>query len=263
MRRSAAILTFAAVVARAVAPAAQPAAPAAPLRTATAADLAAGKRIFDSQCAWCHGTAGAGGNGPLLQRSTLQHATDDRTLIDIVRNGIPGTEMPSFAIALTERTAWQTAAYVRSLGRTAARAAPGNAQKGAALYESAGCAGCHIVAGSGRSVGPELTAIGALRGPSHLRESIVNPAATHPPGYLVVRAVTNAGQTIRGIRLNEDVFWIHIRDAGGAVHVLQKSDVSQLDRELEGTLMPSYSSRFSPAEVDDLVAYLASLRGRL
>jgi hypothetical protein len=43
--------------------------------------------------------------------------------------------------------------------------------------------------------------------------------------------------------------------------VWQKADLSALDRELEATLMPSYASRFSAAELDDLVAYLATLRG--
>ena len=100
-----------------------------------------------------------------------------------------------------------------------------------------------------------------MRGTSHLRESIVTPAAAHPPGYLVVRATTNAGREVRGIRINEDVFWVHIRDASGTAHVLQKSDLARLDRELEGTLMPSYASRLSASELDDLVGYLASLRG--
>src|SRR5262245_336387 len=242
--------------------AAQQAASVSPLRTAGAADIAEGKRIFESQCAWCHGTNGVGGTGPSLQSATLRHAANDKTLVDIVRTGIPGTDMPGFTTVLTERTAWQTAAYVRTLGRTATRAVTGDAKRGGALYQSAGCGACHVIAGRGTMLGPDLTSIGALRGASHLRESIVNPAATHPAGYLVVRATTNAGREIRGIRLNEDVFWIHIRDAGGTVHVLEKSDLAKLDRELDATLMPSYASRFSAAELDDLVAYLSTLRGQ-
>jgi cytochrome c oxidase cbb3-type subunit III len=232
-----------------------------PLRTASTADVAAGKQVFDAQCGWCHGVNGTGGTGPSLQRATLRHSANDKSLVDIVRNGIPGTEMPSFAIALTDHKAWQAAAYVRSLGRVAARPLAGDARRGAALYESSGCASCHVVAGRGSVLGPELTAIGALRGPTHLRDSLVNPAATHPPGYLVVRAVTKNGTELRGIRLGEDVFWIHIRDASGKVHVLEKPELSRLDRELEATLMPAYGSRFSATELDDLIAYLASLRG--
>jgi cytochrome c oxidase cbb3-type subunit III len=245
-----------------IAAAAQPATPTTPaLRTATSADTAAGKQVFDAQCAWCHGADGTGGTGPVLQRATLKHATTDRSLVEIVRGGIPGTEMPSFASALTERGAWQTAAYVRSLGRVAARPLPGDARRGAAVYESTGCASCHVVAGRGGVLGPELTAIGGLRGPTHLRDSLVTPAIAHPPGYLVVRAVTNNGAEIRGIRLGEDVFWVHIRDASGKVHVLEKSELSRLDRELDATLMPAYGSRLSATELDDLIAYLASLRG--
>jgi putative heme-binding domain-containing protein len=167
--------------------------------------------------------------------------------------------MPSFR--LTERETRQTATYVFSLSRSIARPGPGNPERGAAIYESSGCGSCHVVDGRGGILGPELTAIGGRRGSVYLREAIVKPAASHPTGYLVVRAVQNSGPEIRGIRVNEDVFWIQIRDAGGNVHSLQKSELARVDRELEGTLMPSYESRLSAAQLDDLVAYLATLRG--
>lgn len=241
-------------------PATPIAAQAAPLATASASDVAAGRRIFDAQCAWCHGAEGAGGAGPGLQRARLQHAADDRALVQIVRQGVPGTEMPGFALSLTETTAWQTAAYVRSLGRTKPAAVPGDARRGAELYESAGCAACHVVSGRGGVLGPELTAIGALRGAGHLRESLVKPEAAHPPAYLVVRAVTQAGEETRGVRVNEDVFWVHVRDAGGILHTFEKAGLLRLERELTGTLMPSYA-QLPARELDDLVAYLANLRG--
>jgi putative heme-binding domain-containing protein len=231
------------------------------LAAASAGDVAAGQKIFDAQCAWCHGAGGTGGTGPNLHRATLRHAENDAALVQIVRAGIPGTEMPSFAIALTDRMARQTAAYVRSLGRTRARPLPGNAQQGAALYQSSGCAACHILSGRGGALGPELTRIGALRGAPYLRDALVAPAATHPPGYLVVRAVTSEGREIRGVRVNEDVFWILIRDASGTVHSLEKSRLTTVERQLDASLMPSYATRFSGAQLDDVVAYLAGLRG--
>ena len=59
----------------------------------------------------------------------------------------------------------------------------------------------------------------------YLRDAMVKPEATHPPRYLVVGAMNNGERSgDRGIRFNEDVFWIEIRDAGGTVHVLQKSE---------------------------------------
>jgi cytochrome c oxidase cbb3-type subunit III len=221
-------------------------------------DLGAGRRIFDAQCAWCHGHGGNGGAGPNLHGKLL-HATTVGSIVDIINKGIPATDMPSFR--LTERETRQTATYVMSLSRTVARPGPGNAERGAAVYQSSGCASCHVTDGLGGILGPELTTIGSRRGSAYLREAIVQPAASHPPGYLVVRAVPASGAEVRGIRVNEDVFWIHIRDASGTVHALQKSELARVDRELEATLMPSYESRLSPAQLDDLVAYLATLRG--
>jgi cytochrome c oxidase cbb3-type subunit III len=227
---------------------------------ASGSDLAAGRKVFDAQCAWCHGTDGTGGTGPNLQ-GRLAHATDLKSVVDIITSGIPGTEMPSFRSPLTERSIRQTAAYVRSLSRSASRAATGDVQRGAALYESNRCSGCHVVSGTGGILGPELTSVGSRRGPPYLREALVNPEATHPPGYLVVKATMADGQDVRGIRVTEDVFWIHVRDAAGNVHALEKSKLQRVERELTATLMPSYSSRLSSAQIDDLVAYLSSLRG--
>jgi cytochrome c oxidase cbb3-type subunit III len=221
-------------------------------------DTAAGKQIFDSQCAWCHGTDGEGGTGPNL-RGKLSHATDLKSIADIIQSGIPGTEMP--ALGLTERSSRQTAAYVQSLSRATARPVPGNAQRGAALYQSQECGSCHVVRGQGGVLGPELTAIATRRGAPYLRDALVKPEATHPPRYVVVRAVQANGPEIRGNRVNEDVFWIQIRDSGGTVHSLEKSTLTRLDRQLDATLMPSYATRLSAAELDDLVAYLVTLRG--
>jgi putative heme-binding domain-containing protein len=239
-------------------------APAAAAQSKTAArsttDVVAGKEVFDSQCAWCHGTDGDGGTGPNLH-GRLRHATDYKSIVDIVINGVPGTEMPSFKSPLTERNARQVAAYVQSLSRAPVRSGGGNAQHGAALYAANGCASCHVVNGDGGILGPELTTIGSRRGPAYLRDALVKPEATHPPGYLVVRAVQASGPEIRGIRVNEDVFWVQIRDAGGTLHSLEKSTLTKLERQLEATLMPSYATRLSESDLTDIVTYLGTLRG--
>lgn len=223
-------------------------------------NIAAGKVVFDAQCAWCHGAGGDGGTGPNLH-GRLRHATDLKSIVDIITNGVPGTEMPSFRSPLTERHIRQIAAYVQSLQRTKATTMAGNAQHGAAVYDANGCASCHVISGRGGILGPELTAIGSTRGPTYLRDALVKPAAAHPPGYLVVRAVTNSGTEVRGIRLNEDVFYLHLRDAGGNIHILEKSQLSTVERQLDASLMPSYATRITGSDLDDLVAYLSALRG--
>src|SRR5690242_9039346 len=75
-----------------------------------------GKKIFDSQCALCHGQSGGGGRGPSLARPKLEKAPDDAALQHVISNGIE-PEMPG-AWQLNPHEVESVAAYVRSLGRS-------------------------------------------------------------------------------------------------------------------------------------------------
>lgn len=69
--------------------------------------ILAGKRVWtDAACFNCHGMNGQGGNskdyprGPSLRASLL----DNETMLEIIACGLPGTQMPAWAIgAYTER----------------------------------------------------------------------------------------------------------------------------------------------------------------
>jgi putative heme-binding domain-containing protein len=179
----------------------------------------------------------------------------------VIREGINGTAMPSFGYALSDRSVHQVAAYVRSLGRTPSAHIPGDPARGLAIYRRSECTACHTIAGAGGVVGPDLSAIGAARGPESLRRSLVDPGAEHPPGYLVATVIAGNAPSARGIVVDEDVFWIHLMDAAGQVRTIRKTDGMRVERDTTGSIMPSYASRFSAAELTDLVAYLSSLRG--
>src|SRR5689334_8304978 len=73
-----------------------------------------GKRLFDSQCALCHGIGGTGGRGPGLTRAKLKHARDDAALRRIITEGVNGTEMPG-AWQLPPKDVVDVAAYVHTL----------------------------------------------------------------------------------------------------------------------------------------------------
>ena len=238
-----------------------------PIPTQTPDDLAHGRRLFQGQCARCHGMDGAGGTGPGLNRSVLGRAPDDQALFSVIKEGIRSTEMPA-AWQMIDREIWQVAGYVRSLGRTARVPLPGKPERGKELYEKKGrCATCHIVRGRGGSLGPDLTEIGARRGVSHLRSALLNPGsnkARDSSGYisfLVIRVIAQDGREVRGIRINEDTFTLQLRDADNRAYSFRKNDLKELNRESSASLMPSYQTVFSPTEIDDLIAYLADLRG--
>lgn len=226
------------------------------------ADLKAGDKVFQAQCAGCHGPKGEGGKGAVLAQPRLRHAPDDESLFVVIRDGINGTEMPG-GYALTTRETWQAAGYVRSLGKLPPESVPGNPQHGREVYRTKGnCGTCHIAGGEGGSLGPELTEIGARRSAAHLRSVLVDPEKELPEGFLQVRLVTGDGRNIRGVRLNEDTFTIQIRDLSGHLYSFLKQDLKELHPEPGKTPMPSFKSTLSAAELDDVVAYLVSLRGK-
>jgi putative heme-binding domain-containing protein len=154
----------------------------------------------------------------------------------------------------------QTAAYVRSLGKIAQKTVPGDPKHGAAIYSDKSCAACHAIRGEGGIVGPDLSTIGDSRSAEYLRESIVDPAAAVPEGYLLVTVTPATGQPVTGIRLNEDSFSIQLRDDRGRTFSFWKQDVKQVDRQKGKSPMPSYKGQVSDAELTDLVAYMASLK---
>ncbi|MGB2623302.1 MAG: c-type cytochrome [Candidatus Acidiferrum sp.] len=222
-------------------------------------NTAAGKRLFERHCALCHGLDGNGGRGPALNRVHLAHAPDDAALKAVIEDGIP-PNMPE-GWFLDEQDVANLAAFVRSLSKIAPEQIRGNPARGAAVYARSGCGGCHILNGMGAGYGPELTGIGERRGAVFLKKAISNPASALPDDFLFVKATTDTGETTEGIRVNEDTFTIQIKDGQGNYHSFRKQGLKVL-RKLRGqTPMPGFEGVLSAADMQDLVAYLASQRG--
>jgi len=226
-------------------------------------DLARGKKLYLGSCTYCHGPTGDGGKGADLSRRELVQAKTDGDLARIIEVGLPGTEMPP-AWHMTRREVTQVAAFVRSLARVDVRAVPGDPVKGRALYDKHGCSGCHTIKHGdtyvGGFMGPDLSSIGLKRSASHLRESVMAPAATLPEGFVLTKAVTSTGKTIDGIRIQEDTFAIVIRDSAGNNHAFFKKDLKSIVTDRSRSPMPSYRDRISAPELDDLVSFLVSLK---
>ncbi|HEY7285315.1 MAG TPA: c-type cytochrome [Vicinamibacterales bacterium] len=225
----------------------------------TAQEVARGKVLFEAQCAYCHGADGDGGRGANLARPVLRHASTDEALFRVVNRGITGTGMPGNA--MSTRETWQVVAYVRSLGRVKHEPLPGDAARGANVYESAGCGACHTIRGRGGPMGPDLTDVGARSSPAFLRRSLVDPQADVPGGFKQVRIVTRDGRRLAGVRVNEDTFSIQFRDTAGQLYSFYKDELAEPPADAGRAAMPSFRDRLEPAALDDLVAYLVSLEG--
>ena len=232
----------------------------------SAEDLARGKKLFLGSCTYCHGPTGDGGKGADLSRQELVRAKTDGDLARILEVGIPGSEMPS-AWHMTRREVTQVAAYVRTLAKVDIRAVPGDPALGRGLYAKHNCASCHTLKTDGVFVGgymgPDLSSIGLKRNAAHLRESIVDPAASLPDGFKPVKVVAKSGRTWNGRIVEEDTFVLVLRDFAGANHVLTKQDLASVERNAKSSPMPSYKGKLTAEELDNLIAYLASLKEQL
>ena len=224
-----------------------------------AASLAAGKKLYEYHCAFCHGQ-GDDGFAANLVSPHLPHAPTDNALFNTIKNGIPGTDMAA-SLGMTDKEVWQVAAFVRGLGRTSPQKVPGDAAKGAAAFKTR-CSGCHMVNGSGGRMGPDLSDVGAKRSPANLRTSILDANASIVPGWAMARVTLAGGSRVSGVKINEDQFSVMIREGNGKIHHIAKADAKQIDVDSKSS-MPSYQGVIPDGELADLVAYLFSLRGGL
>jgi putative heme-binding domain-containing protein len=236
---------------------------------ASPADPEQGKRLFEQNCSACHGADAGGGDGPDLHG--VPASLGDPTVQNIIRRGIPGTAMPGSS-TVSEKEAANIVAYLRTMDSTiASGVATGDPQKGKALYNSSGCLACHMIAGQGGSIGPDLTRIGAMRGATNLKARLQDPGANLPrvgdgpfgskwTQYLMYRAIEQDGRVVEGVRVGEDSFTIVLKDASGKFHGFWKPELRSLEKEPGKSFMPRFKATLSAAQLDDLVAYLMSLK---
>ena len=218
-----------------------------------------GNALFQLHCAYCHGARGEGGRCADLTAGQYRRGGSDAELFATIRNGIPGSEMPT--VRATDDEVWKMAAFVRKIGAAGlSEQAAGDAAAGKAIYERKGCVTCHSIGLTGGTFGPDLAGVGRRRNLSYLDESLVKPEADVPLRYRAVQVVPKSGQSVTGIRLNEDDVSIQLRDTSDNLRSFLKQNLKEI-RFDKPSAMPSYASALSKKEMEDLLAYLSSLRG--
>src|SRR5262245_12490120 len=233
----------------------------------TQADIENGARLYQSSCAGCHGPNGEMVPGVELQRGQFRRAAADIEIIALIRSGIPGTTMPPSSFS--EAQAGAIVAYLRSVapasasggGRGAVTVVRGSSPAGQALFEGkAACATCHRVGSSGPRVAPDLTEIGTIRPVAELRQKLTDPNALVRPGNRFVEATTKRGARVSGRLLNQDTFTIQLIDSNEHLVSLTRSDLQNF-AFVKDSPMPSYRDKLTATELDDLIAYLVTLKG--
>ena len=229
----------------------------------TAVDIRMGNRYFERQCSRCHGFDAKGNDetGAPNLTGRLRRASSDAGIFNIIREGVSGTAMLPVAADVPDATVWQLVAYINSLRYDPLSVElAGDAETGGRLFNGkADCSGCHMVNGRGGRLGPDLSRIGENKTPEDLLLSLMDPDQEVAPRWWTVRAGGADGVVREGFRMNEDSFSLRIMDTDSNLWSFQKRELKNYER-LEKSTMPSYAESLSDGELDDLVAYLFSLR---
>jgi putative heme-binding domain-containing protein len=228
-----------------------------------------GAVLFRQECVFCHGVSARGGmRGPDLTTGSWTHGGSDAEIASTIATGVPGTAMPPNK--LTEEEIWQIVTYLRTVQQPLAPPT-GDARRGETLFFGATrCSSCHIVNGRGGRLGPELTTVGSARARAYIIESIRDPGRHLSENrafgsdatlkYDTVTLVTADGATVVGVPMNEDTFTVQVMDMSERVYSLDKKSLRAFRHE-NRSLMPAYTpDRLNAADLDDLVAYLQTLR---
>jgi hypothetical protein len=123
--------------------------------------------------------------------------------------------------------------------------------------------------GGGGRLGPDLSRVGSSRSRPALAHKIRHASSyimsVYAGGYVMedyrpVTLITRDGQRIRGVKKNEDAFSIQIMDTRERLQGYLKSGLRELVND-DASVMPDFGpDRLSDRDLDDLLAYLATLR---
>ncbi|HLH43918.1 MAG TPA: c-type cytochrome [Bryobacteraceae bacterium] len=220
-----------------------------------------GQKLFVANCGFCHGATARGGEGgPDLVRSVVVLDDDDAEHIGpVIRQGRPGTAMPSFD--LPEAQIRDIAAFLRSRTQAAIdRRAyqlkelnTGDAKAGEAYFNGAGkCNSCHSPAG-------DLAGVAKRYETQALLEKFLYPARGRERKPVEAAVKLASGQTVSGQVEYLDDFILSVRDAEGEYHSWPRDSV-------QAALKDPYAAhqdllrQYTDADIHNLLAYLANLR---
>ena len=217
-------------------------------------DSEAGRELFESSCAGCHGLDGRGGEkGPNIATRAEISRRSDGEILAVLQNGIPGAGMPAFA-RLGDTKLQAVVQHLRSLqGLTEKNEVAGNAEEGKRLFfKEGGCASCHMINGAGGFLGSDLSNYGAITPVGDMREQITNHDQSLRTKALVVS--TRDGRQLSGFSRNEDNFSLQLQTLDGKFYFLDKSVVASVDHSSAAAV--DAENKLSKSDLDAIISYL-------
>lgn len=139
--------------------------------------------------------------------------------------------------------------------------ARGDIARGMELFRGkATCANCHLVAGFGKQVGPDLSEIGNKLSREAMFVSILDPSAGISHNYENYVCLLESGQVISGVKINETDEFVTLRTAEAIDQRIDKSQIEELQKSPKSIMPDNLHHAFDTQGLIDIVEYMTTLR---
>ncbi len=220
-----------------------------------------GGKLYQPNCAFCHGERATGADGPDLVRSTVVLHDEKGDLIGpVLLKGRADKGMPAFS-TLTEGQLRDIAEFLHLKVELAANrgtyhtlnVVTGDAKKGEAYFNGAGgCNACHSPTG-------DLAHVASRYPPEVLQNRFLWPGG-FGSGVRRVTVTLPDGETFSGTPKRLDDFTVSLTDASGNYHSWQRSNGVQVALEDRLAAHRQLLGKYTDADIHNLTAYLVTLR---
>ncbi|MBL68390.1 MAG: hypothetical protein CMO74_08075 [Verrucomicrobiales bacterium] len=140
----------------------------------------------------------------------------------------------------------------------------GDAHRGKAILSPTGkwaaCYACHTLQGKGRSLGPDLSQIGARHNKPQILDSLLNPAQIIAPPYRIWLIKTKNDKSHMGFILRETETELILKLPTGQAKSLPKNQIQARQPRPESLMPAGLLQTLTPQEAADVLAWLASLK---
>lgn len=223
-----------------------------------AAAAARGEKIYEQNCAFCHGAKATGAEGPNLVRSTVVLHDEKGELIGaVVHNGRPDRGMPAFPglspdhiYDIAEFLHARVEAAANRFGYKVGNVITGDPVAGQSFFEGGGhCGECHSVTG-------DLAHIAAKYEPADLQAQMLYPT-TSPASTVTV--VMPSGEKITGKLKRIDDFNVSLWDTDGIYHSWPRDGLTVTVKDplaAHRELLDHYTNQ----DMHNVLAYLEKLK---
>ena len=136
----------------------------------------------------------------------------------------------------------------------------GKAANGRKVFQTdAGCAACHSLGGK-KTLGPDLSTIGAKYGKQALLEQITNPSEAIAPEYIATIFMMKRGAPVLGFVTEETADRIVVRTGPDQTERLKPSDIESRRQSRTSLMAEGLLNHLSLQQIADLLEFLSTLK---